>query len=111
MSGSEGGNVYQPARLASASLLAAVATLVPLAGTADAGPGNQDDFVGTNVNIHGSIGGPVIGKGNQGDGATWLEADPGPAVTCPDGHVDTGRNLVKDNRTGVTGYVSNCFLA
>ncbi|MGW7418039.1 hypothetical protein [Streptomyces sp. NPDC054863] len=97
--------------LATAALALSGAVLTPSPAAA-ADP--QGDFTAHGVKIRSgyTLNSRVRGHGNPGDGFTWMGgqstgADP---VTCPDGRVDDHWTYVHNNRTGVEGYVSDCFI-
>ncbi|MFE2280041.1 hypothetical protein ACFXAE_22980 [Streptomyces sp. NPDC059454] len=73
----------------------------------------QGDFTATGVKIHVSYSTTSFarGHGNPGDGYTWLGGQSNAeAVPCPDGSVKDHWTYVHNNRTGVEGYVSDCFI-
>ena len=73
----------------------------------------QTDFMGTGIRIRTapSVGAAVVGEGNEGDCVTqnggYVVGD---RVDCGDGRSLPDWQNVTDLRTGVTGYVSRCFL-
>ncbi|WP_158843587.1 hypothetical protein [Saccharothrix deserti] len=52
----------------------------------------------------------VVGLGNPGDRAGVIQAVEGDAVTCPDGSRTTEWRELANSRTGVTGFVSICYV-
>ncbi|MFD8825378.1 hypothetical protein ACFV1C_23890 [Streptomyces sp. NPDC059605] len=74
----------------------------------------QGDFTATGVRIHSGykLDSPVRGHGNPGDGYTWMggQSTGADEVRCPDGQVKDHWTYIHNNRTGVEGYVSDCFI-
>ncbi|MEU4490191.1 hypothetical protein AB0H94_35870 [Streptomyces purpurascens] len=96
--------------ITTAAVLTLLATLFSSPATA-APP--QGDFTATGVRIHSSYSttSSVKGHGNPGDGYTWMGGQSNAeAVPCPDGSVKDHWTYVHNNRTGVEGYVSDCFI-
>jgi len=95
---------------------AAASILVTLAPSAMAAPARYD-FTASGVNIHTGphVGDTVVGQGNPGDGLVYHNSKGGGAgadwVGCPDGSGSTVWDEVTDIRTGVRGWVSECFLS
>jgi hypothetical protein len=98
-----------------AALILLGALSAPVSAFAAGLPGPpQGDFTATGVRIHSSyrVNSTVRGHGNPGDGYTWMGGQDSSAdnVRCPDGQTNDHWTYVHDNRTGVEGYVSNCFI-
>ncbi|MFF7311592.1 hypothetical protein [Streptomyces sp. NPDC008137] len=93
-----------------AAVLTLLATL--FSSPAAAAP-PQGDFTATGVRIHSSYSttSSVKGHGNPGDGYTWMGGQSNAeAVPCPDGSVKDHWTYGHNNRTGIEGYVSDCFI-
>lgn len=77
-------------------------------------PESRVDFSGTGVRIfsQASAGSSVVGHGNQGDYATELDGNVphGEPYTCDHGGTSTGWLHVRNDRTGVTGFVPSCNM-
>ncbi|MFF3129163.1 hypothetical protein ACFVRD_44710 [Streptomyces sp. NPDC057908] len=82
----------------------------PVAAVACAVGGPHTDFKGTDIRMRNKPGGDEVGWANQGDCAYLIQSDPGPRIDCPDGSNTIAWHLVRNERTGVVGYVSACFL-
>ncbi|MFD0919017.1 SH3 domain-containing protein [Saccharopolyspora rosea] len=52
----------------------------------------------------------VRGTGNPGDRIRVRGRSAGPAVTCPNGSANSEWVEITDRRTGVSGFVSACYL-
>ncbi|MET9718678.1 hypothetical protein ABZZ46_25120 [Streptomyces rochei] len=109
-------NTERTAAKAAPGTTAAVLTLTLLgalfSSPAGAAP-RQGDFTATGVKIHESYSttSSARGHGNPGDGYTWMGGQANAeAVPCPDGSVKDHWTYIHNNRTGVEGYVSDCFI-
>lgn len=95
------------AGVAAGGVLAAVLT-VAAPGTASA---MGDDFAGYGINIRSApaIGATVVGHGNRGDGLTSSGGiTNGGVVYCPNPNAAWWH--IRDLRTGVVGWVSDCYV-
>ncbi|MFE9609925.1 hypothetical protein [Streptomyces sp. NPDC006012] len=83
-------------------------------GAAIAADPPRGDFTATGVKIHSGykLDSSVRGHGNPGDGYTWMggQSTGADEVRCPDGQVKDHWTYIHNNRTGVEGYVSDCFI-
>jgi hypothetical protein len=52
----------------------------------------------------------VVGEANHGDRYTMTTNVYGDTVNCPGGWQSPWWGLVRDTRTGASGYVSDCYL-
>ncbi|MEU4484419.1 hypothetical protein [Streptomyces purpurascens] len=99
------------ATVTTTALLTLLGTLFSATAIAAAPP--QGDFTARGVKIHSgySTTSSVRGHGNPGDGYTHMGGQSNAeSVPCPDGSVKDHWTYVHNNRTGVEGYVSDCFI-
>lgn len=75
-------------------------------------PVRSSDFVEPGIRIRSDAhtSAPVRGLGSPGHRATVHERTPGQNIVCPGGQSSNEWARITDRRTGITGYVSACYL-
>lgn len=99
-------------RMNKVMMLGAVTATVLLGGASTALAESAGDFTGTGVRIWSqpTSASNVVGHGSTGDGVTYLEdrVIVGETYNCE--HASTSNwGHIRNNRTGVVGYVPRCY--